>query len=143
MVGEMKVLRRALVSLSVLAALAMSMVALAAPAQALPTCTINVSVDGPGLSYWFWPAAANGDANCVMGRGNQGQAVRSLQSNLNICYGQGLAEDGIYGAATERAVRNVQARIGARADGVYGPETRSKMAWYTSAGGSPPCQVHW
>ena len=138
----MKVFRRALVSLSVLGALAMSMIALAAPAQALPTCTINASVGGPGLSYWFWPAAANGDANCVMGRGNQGQAVRSLQSNLNICYGQGLAEDGIYGAATERAVRNVQVAIGARADGVYGPETRSKMAWYTYVPGGERCLVH-
>lgn len=130
----MKVLRGALATLSVFGALALSMVAGAAPAQALPTCSI--SAEGrTSTSWWYWPAAANGDVNCVMGRGNQGAAVRSLQSALNRCHGQGLSVDGVYGPATEQAVRNVQAAGGIAQDGVYGPQTRSRMRWFTYPAG--------
>jgi hypothetical protein len=133
--------RRLLLSLSVLGTLAMSMVAVAAPAQALPTCN-TATFNGDLSNYWYWPTA-NGNPNCLLGRGNQGVAVARLQMNLNQCYWAGLVEDGIYGAATERAVRNAQVAIGARADGVYGPETRSKMSWYTYVPGDERCLVHY
>lgn len=133
----MKVFQRTLATLSVMGALALSMVALAGPAQALPSCN-TASLQGNLNYYWYWPTA-NGNHNCVMGRGNQSTGVRYLQISLNRCYGQGLAEDGIYGAATERAVRNVQAAIGAGVDGVYGPETRSRMLWSTYPTG---CERH-
>jgi Putative peptidoglycan binding domain len=136
----MKVVRRVLTSLTVLGALAMSMVAVAAPAQALPTCN-TATFNGDLSHYWYWPTA-DGNPNCVMGRGNRGVAVERLQINLNQCYWAGLVVDGIYGAATERAVRNAQVADGATADGVYGPETRSKMSWYTYLPGNDRCLVH-
>jgi peptidoglycan hydrolase-like protein with peptidoglycan-binding domain len=62
----------------------------------------------------------------VLGVGNQGYAVRTLQLALNACRGAGLATDGIYGSATKNAVKSVQLAYGLTADGVYGPVTRSK-----------------
>jgi peptidoglycan hydrolase-like protein with peptidoglycan-binding domain len=129
----MKAFQRVLASLSVLGALAVSMVALSSPAAALPSCNTSTEFGNPSY-YWYWPTA-NGNANCVMGRGNQSAGVSTLQGALNRCYGQGLVVDGIYGAATEQAVRNVQGRIGAGVDGVYGPQTRSRMAWFTYPAG--------
>lgn len=72
------------------------------------------------------PTTNSGTANCVLGVGNQGYAVRELQKALNACRGAGLTVDGIYGSATRTAVRNVQRAYGITADGVYGPVTRSK-----------------
>ena len=125
----MKAIQRVLAALSVLGALAVSMIALSSPASALPSCNASTQFGNPS-AYWYWPTA-NGDANCVLGRGNQSAAVATLQGALNRCNGQGIAVDGIFGPATEQAVRNVQRANGIRVDGVYGPETRSRMAWYT------------
>lgn len=72
------------------------------------------------------PTTNSGTANCVLGVGNQGYAVRELQKALNACRGAGLTVDGIYGSATKTAVKNVQTAFGITADGVYGPVTRSK-----------------
>lgn len=72
------------------------------------------------------PTTNSGTANCVLGAGNQGYAVRVLQQALNACRGAGLVVDGVYGAKTKTAVKNVQAAFGITADGVYGPVTRSK-----------------
>jgi hypothetical protein len=75
------------------------------------------------------PVSNAASANCVMGVGNQGYAVRELQKALNACRGAGLVVDGIYGQATKTAVKNAQITFGITADGVYGPVTRSKPIW--------------
>jgi hypothetical protein len=49
------------------------------------------------------------------------QDVRSLQRKV------GVAADGVFGPATERAVKRWQRRHGLAADGVVGPQTRSAM----------------
>ena len=49
--------------------------------------------------------------------------VKRLQIDLNDCYGFDLTIDGEYGAATEAAVRSVQADEGVPQDGDYGPVT--------------------
>ncbi len=72
------------------------------------------------------PTTNSGTANCVLGVGNQGYAVQTLQQALNACRGAGLTVDGIYGQATKTAVKNAQIAFGITADGVYGPVTRSK-----------------
>ena len=55
--------------------------------------------------------------------GDRGGDVEVLQRVLNHKAGQGLAVDGIYGPATEAAVRNVQAWVGLAVDGIAGPNT--------------------
>lgn len=55
-------------------------------------------------------------------RGATGIHVRYLQQKLG-----GLRADGIFGPATDRAVRAFQARVGITADGVVGPVTWSRL----------------
>ncbi|MFI6875751.1 peptidoglycan-binding protein [Streptomyces sp. NPDC050400] len=68
-------------------------------------------------------------ANCSLQQGNTGAGVRALQRNLNDCYGKRLEVDGIFGSLTTAALRDVQGRVGASVDGIYGPETRWALKW--------------
>jgi murein L,D-transpeptidase YcbB/YkuD len=61
--------------------------------------------------------------------GDPDTAIRTLQRNLNYCYGSHLAVDGIYGSNTRAVVKQVQMRHHITADGIYGPQTRSAMNW--------------
>lgn len=61
--------------------------------------------------------------------GHKDAEVRALQKNLNSCYGNKLEQDGIFGSATRTALRDVQGKIGAAADGIHGRETAGKMDW--------------
>lgn len=54
--------------------------------------------------------------------GSKGGAVRSLQRLLNS-QGAGLAEDGVFGPDTEKAVTRFQHAKGLSVDGIAGPET--------------------
>jgi peptidoglycan hydrolase-like protein with peptidoglycan-binding domain len=54
-----------------------------------------------------------------------------LQLTLNECYGAGLALDGDYGGGTRAALIAVQRDAGIERDGVYGPETRDHMRFFT------------
>ncbi|WP_025808317.1 N-acetylmuramidase domain-containing protein [Pseudomonas chlororaphis] len=54
--------------------------------------------------------------------GDRSQAVRDLQRKLNE-HGAKLSADGIYGDATEAAVRAYQLKTGLVSDGVAGPKT--------------------
>ncbi|EXG82333.1 putative peptidoglycan-binding domain-containing protein [Cryptosporangium arvum DSM 44712] len=85
------------------------------------------------------------DTNCTLGNGNQSSAVRALQDSLNRCHGAGLTVDGIYGARTATAVRNVQRGANIAQDGVYGPQTRNAMLWahyYYSGGAFLTCGTY-
>lgn len=60
----------------------------------------------------------------LLQRGSRGDAVTRLQRVLNAWYPNvNLAEDGIYGPATEAAVRDLQRRAGIGVDGIAGPQT--------------------
>jgi hypothetical protein len=61
--------------------------------------------------------------------GDPDTAIRTLQRNLNYCYGSHLTVDGIYGSNTRAGVKQVQMRHHITADGIYGPQTRSAMNW--------------
>lgn len=62
-------------------------------------------------------------------RGDPDTAIRTLQRNLNYCYGYKLTVDGVYGSNTRGVIRAVQKRHGLAVDGIYGPKTRSAMNW--------------
>ncbi len=59
--------------------------------------------------------------------GDRGQAVAHLQKQLNK-HGAALVADGIYGTATEKAVKHYQASVGLVADGIAGLKTLSTIA---------------
>ena len=61
-------------------------------------------------------------------RGDTGDAVRGVQEefqfrNLSGDPGQGVQIDGIFGPATEQAVRGFQQAVGVTVDGIVGPVT--------------------
>ncbi len=57
--------------------------------------------------------------------GSRGGAVAELQRRLNAWYPWiKLAEDGVFGPATQGAVRDLQRRAGLTEDGIVGPATR-------------------
>lgn len=51
------------------------------------------------------------------------EAVKSLQAIVNVQSGSRLTTDGVFGPATERRVREIQAYCGLSVDGVVGPQT--------------------
>lgn len=59
--------------------------------------------------------------------GAKGQQVRCLQMILYYKYGHRLAYDGIFGAATDAAVKAVQQSYGLTPDGIVGAKTWEKL----------------
>lgn len=59
----------------------------------------------------------------VLRAGSNGKHVAALQALLNVKAGQGLANDGTFGPATDRAVRNWQAYFRLGVDGIVGGVT--------------------
>ncbi len=59
----------------------------------------------------------------VLDRGNRGQEVESLQTDLQELGYYTYNLDGIFGPITEDAVKNFQAEKGLTVDGLVGPET--------------------
>ena len=75
--------------------------------------------------------------NCpsrVLKYGSRGECVEIVQSLLNFLFDAGLAQDGSFGPATEKAVKKFQKRYGLQRDGVVGPKTWSQLAW---------CEMRW
>jgi len=63
----------------------------------------------------------------VLRRGMQGPGVLAVQRSLNLVANRGLSEDGQFGPATDRAVRDFQRFLGLAADGIVGPQTRGAL----------------
>jgi len=92
--------------------------------------------------------------NCELSSGNESEAVKALQRQLNLCGWEGgpkrgspkckgfkeaLKEDRQFGRNTTRALKQCQKQWGADDDGKYGPETRSKMYWGATLGTAVSC----
>lgn len=58
--------------------------------------------------------------------GDRSQDVRVLQQRLNLA-GAGLFADGLFGDATENALRAYQSKMGLVADGIAGPKTLAAL----------------
>ena len=63
----------------------------------------------------------------LLKKGCRGEDVRELQRLLNVAGGYGLAEDGIFGTKTYRAVRLYQKVMTIRVDGIAGRVTISML----------------
>src|SRR5579863_3700579 len=68
----------------------------------------------------------------TISRGATGDAVRRLQRALRRTPNLGLAIDGVFGAATEAAVKDFQQGAGLTVDGVVGP-----LTWAALPNGAP------
>ena len=62
----------------------------------------------------------------LLRKDDTGAAVKLLQHRLNLV-GSQLTEDGIWGVATDQAVRNYQYKAGLTVDGVVGPKTQAAL----------------
>ncbi|GIG68931.1 peptidoglycan-binding domain-containing protein [Phytomonospora endophytica] len=141
----MKDLKRLLVIGLALAAATVGVVAAGTPANAaLPYCN-NVSgvndTSSGGARYQTYVNGGNYTTACNMAYYNQNgtdgerEAIRQIQWDLKLCYGQSLRVDGEYGPITREAVRNVQRYLntpqggshGLLVDGWSGPRTRKAM----------------
>ncbi len=65
--------------------------------------------------------AAAAATEVTLRKGDRGRAVRKLQRKL------GASADGVFGPRTHRAVKRFQRRNGLTADGIVGPMTRAKL----------------
>ena len=124
----------------------------AQPASALVSCT-GTSVFVHGTVHFTIPTNA-GSTNCMLAKGNQSAAVKSLQSDLNLCYstttslpgsiksfGPKLDADGIFGSLTMAALKAAQSNYaGILHDGVYGPQTRKTIVFPVDDGGVLRCE---
>lgn len=95
---------------------------------------INVCSGLTGYSFWdyqhattqIWEAVSNGKIQGVKNMlqvGSTGDAVKQLQTDLNEILKINLTVDGVYGPATEAAVRTFQQIKHLQVDGIAGPQT--------------------
>ena len=101
------------------------------PYEALNTPTPYVTptpTPAPTQEPTLAPAAATATPRLyLLTKGSTGTSVRNLQARLiELGYLTGEA-DGIYGKATETAVREFQLRNGLKVDGKAGLETQEKL----------------
>ncbi|MFM7325354.1 MAG: peptidoglycan-binding domain-containing protein, partial [Nodosilinea sp.] len=96
-------------------------------AAPLPTSTQATATTGPTQAPTSPPAAQPNQASPsslpVLRPGMGGEAVRQLQEKLRA---KGVYQgpiDGVFGSATEAAVREIQRRHNLVSDGIVGPET--------------------
>ncbi len=75
-------------------------------------------------AYASYTKTDKGDT--LLRRGSRGAAVAQLQRDLSVL-GYPLAEDGIFGTATARMVKQFQADHALAVDGVAGPDTTAKL----------------
>jgi Putative peptidoglycan binding domain len=142
--------------LSVLTGVLVGGLVAADPAAAAASCNSTSAISRNGFNFTIPSVGHNTKKfKCVLGVGNQGAAVKSLQTQLNQCYlktssvqghqrvlDEALDPDGIYGTLTKKAVKAVQQHHDIDDDGVYGPHTRAAMFFFVERDrdGRPFCR---
>ncbi|WP_159552294.1 N-acetylmuramoyl-L-alanine amidase [Citricoccus sp. K5] len=66
--------------------------------------------------------------------GDEGEAVRRVQVTLKVIGHDPGAADGVFGPATEKALRAYQSSLGTGVDGIAGPRTWGALATHHAAG---------
>ncbi|MFL6143242.1 MAG: peptidoglycan-binding protein [Labedaea sp.] len=129
-------------------------VALATPASAATVCSSDTLISHGSLTFNM-PTIGNntGKINCFLESGDNSEAVKTLQSNLNDCYWSGsttrghqskfspkLELDGDFGGLTKAALTAAQKTVSTIShDGVYGSETRANINFFADDGGIGHC----
>lgn len=72
-------------------------------------------------------SSASSTARTYLMKGDKGDAVKELQNNLNTLGFSCGTVDGIFGDATDKAVRAFQSAYGLTVDGKYGNNSKAKM----------------
>ena len=108
----------AILTVAAAAALATAGTATAASATATAPAVRTTHAVQAARYVVSWPLVQKGD---------RGQRVVAIQYLLNEQIGAGLTPDGIFGDATERAVKTFQARHGLTQDGKVGSSTWVKL----------------
>ncbi|NUL49334.1 N-acetylmuramoyl-L-alanine amidase [Cellulosimicrobium funkei] len=78
-------------------------------------------------------SGASGDYPTVR-LGDKGDAVRRVQVTLDVIGHDPGAADGVFGPATEKALRAYQSSLGTGVDGIAGPRTWGALATHHAAG---------
>ena len=102
--------------------------ALAAVLAAVTFFTVQTA---PRTEQTAWSAQA---AEAALRQGSRGDTVRTVQTKLKRWGYYGGSVDGIYGPATERAVRAFQKKNGLAVDGVVGRATFAALGMPASSG---------
>lgn len=89
---------------------------------ATPECTHSSPFQGQRV-----PTGPGGVVRCLLRSGDSNSGVTALQDALHFCFGKSITIDGIFGTQTRGALIAVQDEIGTDPDGIYGPDTASKM----------------
>jgi Putative peptidoglycan binding domain len=115
---------------------ALFLVPAAPASAATPTCWGHNNIwPAFGNQNWFIDLPAyedSGSTVCLLSTSSASwSGTTSLQATLIQCYGYLPvgSVDGLYGPKTKAAVIKVQARYGLAQDGVYGPNTARAMSW--------------
>lgn len=95
---------------------------------------VKTDLTGSGWDFWAYchlldyAPVLGPTPNVVPGIrfGERGPRVKWLQTALNL-KGYGLKADGIFGPATNAAVRHFQGKNGLKVDGICGPKTADKL----------------
>jgi peptidoglycan hydrolase-like protein with peptidoglycan-binding domain len=107
-------------------------------ASATPQCVsialrfaISPPINDPSAGYLI-PVAGNGSSQCLLSQGAHNVAVARLQLAMQDCYGASVGVDGDFGPQTKQALILVQRINGLTADGIYGPQTHSRVKFAMS-----------
>jgi general secretion pathway protein A len=91
-----------------------------AEGQLVPRDQFEDAYSGDAMIMWLDPTPSR----TPLALGTRGPAVLALQSSLNAFGFDSVETTGVYGAATQDAVRQIQASTGLQVDGVVGKQTR-------------------
>ena len=112
-----------------------------APVATMPTQPTTPSVS-QGTSTQNTQQNQYNIGNTTLTRGSKGEEVKQLQQALNASgIGVNLKVDGIFGPATEAAVRAYQTSKGIKSDGIVGQQTIATLGGTPNASLSPVNQT--
>jgi hypothetical protein len=91
-----------------------------AEGQLVPRDQFEDAYSGDAMIMWLDPTPSR----TPLTLGTRGPAVLALQSSLNAFGFDSVETTGVYGAATQDAVRQIQESTGLQVDGIVGKQTR-------------------
>lgn len=129
-------LKKTLAGVAVLGFLALGFVtpAKAATIEELQALIADLQAQLAALSGGSMTSCTSYGVSAVVRQGMSGANVTAVQRAVNHTGAATLSTDGVFGPATKAGVMAAQVKVGAAADGVWGPNTQAKyQAWVASS----------